>query len=400
MHPSVRRRRALVERWGAETLVAAGVLDVFAVVDDTDVAVDPDESDHQLDAEDLWLEDRARTGCPRPTCRRRWWSCTAVRDLELVRDDAWPRCLGTAGFSDISPGRVVEPAWVLMPDGHRVGVPSYTAWWLARYAGSTGRPLGSLRLAGAVDLDGLLDPVGLALDETFLRAVGVRASLDEVLADPSGSRGPARSLGRRDAGRSTARGPRHGLRRHRPQRWPGRTCLRGCAARVKGQTVVVDAGEAVVVVDAPDLLPLLGSRPVLPVEPGLALDLADALDVALASELADFEVVGHPVDDADMGRGARRRTSAAASRRSPSRRRRECWRTSDSSVLGVDGDPVDVAWRSIGDDDHVRAGDPAALGRALAWRTNQWHARAAMAEALRAGTDEGAGALLDAEDVL
>ncbi len=385
---------ALVNRWGAETLVAAGVLDGFAVVDDTDVAVDPDETDHQLDAEDLWLE-TVLERLPETDLPPTMLELSAVRDLELVRADAWPDALALLA-SPTFRRRVVEPAWVLMPDGRRIGVPSYTAWWVARYAEVDGLPLGALRLGSAVDLEELLDPVGLALDETFLRAIGVRASLDEVLAEQSATSDlldrladETRELGPGVLATVYAAIARNGG----PAVLPSRL-----AARVKGQTVIVDAGEAVVV-DAPDLLPLLGFRPVLPVDSGLALDLADALDVALASELADFEVIAEPAASHTWSQipGAVRALQRADVPVMPTATVLSHQRL---VVRGVDGDPVEVAWRSIGDEDHVRAGDPAALGRALAWRTNQWQTRAAMAEALRAGTDEGAGDLLDAEDVL
>jgi hypothetical protein len=385
---------ALVERWGAQTLVSAGVLDVFAVVDDTDVAVDPDETDHQLDAEDLWLDELLDL-LPDADLPPTLIELSAVRDLELVRDDAWPDALALLA-SPAFRQRVVEPAWVLMPDGRRVRVPSYTAWWLGRFARIGGVAPGGLRLGSAADLEGLLEPADLAVDEVFLRAIGVRGSLDEVLAD---QRAAGDLLDRIADGTRTLDAPvlaavygaiaRHGDQVAPPPRLP---------ARVDGRTVVVDADE-VVVVDAPDLLPLLGSRPVLPVAAGSALDLADVLDVDLASELGDYAVVGQPSSAhkwADVPGVVRALQRAGLD--TPPTARVLTYQT--LLVRDVDGVEVQVRWRSIGEDDHVRADDPGALGRALAWRTNQWHLRAAMTEALRAGSDEGAGTLLDAEDTL
>jgi hypothetical protein len=385
---------ALVDRWGRETLAAAGVLDVFAVVDDTDVVVDPDETDHQLDAEDLWLEgllDRLPESDLPPTLVE----LSAVRDLELVRDDAWPDALtllASASFRQ----RVVEPAWVLTADGRRVGLPSYTAWWVAHYARLGGSRLTSLRLDTASDLEGLLEPVGLDLDEPFLRAIGVRGSLDELLADPGAAENLLDLVGERSEvlGSSVLARVYAGIASHGgpatpPDRLP---------ARLGGSTVVVPAAD-VVVVDAPDLLPLVTGLPVLPVELGSAADLADALDVALASELAEFRVIGEPLATAKWAEvaGVERALLRAGLDQPPTASVHTYQRL---SVRGVDGLSVDVRWRAIGDSDHVQGGDTAALGRALAWRTNQWHARAAMAEALLAGTDVGAGALLDAEDSL
>jgi hypothetical protein len=253
-----------------------------------------------------------------------------------------------------------------------------------------------LRLATADDLDGLLDPVDLDLDETFLRAVGVRGSLDEVLDDPLAAgdllerlADDARTLDAPALASVYAAIARHGGPANPPAR---------LAARLAGRTVVVDAPEAVVV-DAPDLLPLLGARPVLPVDARLARDLADALDVLLASELASFEIVGQPSTTQKWAEvpGVVRALQRAGLDEPPTARV-QAYQT--LSVFGVDGVLVDVGWRATDDTDHVLLGDSAALGRALAWRTNQWHARAAMAEALRAGADDDAGALLDAEDTL
>ena len=383
----------LVERWGAQTLAAAGVLDAFASVDDTDVVVDADETDHQLDAEDLWL-DAVLDQLPESDLPPTIVELTAVRDLELVRADAWPQALALLA-SPAFRARVVEPAWVLMPDGHRVGVPSYTAWWLSRYARLEGRPPGALRLDSADELEGLLDPVGLPLDDLFLRAVGVRGSLDDLLADGStddllaimGER--AAGLGAVTLARVYAGIARHGGPAQPPERLP---------ARLAGATVVVDASTAVVV-DAPDLLPLLGSRPVLPVDAGSAYDLAEALDVALASELGEFGVHGEPsvIQKWSEVPGVERALQRVGIDQPPTAR---VLAYQQLSVSDVDGAMVEVPWRAIGSDDHVRAGDTAALGRALAWRLHQWPERAAIAEALRAGADVQAGALLDAEDTL
>jgi hypothetical protein len=162
--------------------------------------------------------------------------------------------------------------------------------------------------------------------------------------------------------------------------------------------VVVDAQD-VVVVDAPDLLPLLGSRPVLPVDARSAVDLADALDLALASELAAFAVTAAPTSAQKWAEvpGVVRALQRAGVDEPPTAR---VLTYQTLLVLDADGAAVEVGWRAIDDTDHVRAGDATALGRALAWRTNQWHARAAMSEALGAGSDQDAGALLDAEDTL
>ena len=271
--------------------------------------VDPEESDHRLDAEDLWLDDLLER-LPEADLPPTLVELTAVRDLELVRDDAWPQALALLA-SPAFRACVVEPAWVLMPDGHRVGVPSYTAWWLGRYARLDGRPLGTLRLESADDLEGLLDPVRLPLDELFLRAVGVRASLDDLLADPASADDLLSIMGERSAGLGAATLARvyagiatHGGPSHPPERLP---------ARLAGATVVVDA-TTVVVVDTPDLLPLLGSRPVLPVYAASAFDLAETLDVSPCLRARRVPRRGRAAGHPEVVRGPWRRAGAAACR--------------------------------------------------------------------------------------
>ena len=61
-----------------------------------------------------------------------------------------------------------------------------------------------------------------------------------------------------------------------------------------GDVVVVDAADAVIV-DAPDLLPLLGDSRLFRPQSVTQSRVADALDIALASELASFEVLSNGV---------------------------------------------------------------------------------------------------------
>lgn len=72
-------------------------------------------------------------------------------------------------------------------------------------------------------------------------------------------------------------------------------------AVVDGAVVVVDASEAVVA-DAPDLLPLAGGMPLLPVSPTRAADLAELFQVRRLSEEVAAEVTTegeeHDVPDA------------------------------------------------------------------------------------------------------
>ncbi|MBW0119287.1 sacsin N-terminal ATP-binding-like domain-containing protein, partial [Pseudonocardia abyssalis] len=101
-------------------LVAVGVLDGFALVVDEE----PTGPDHDLDDEERWWD-----SLPEPPRR-----LVAVRDLDLVDDDAWSAALALLGA-----GRETREA---LSGG-------YTAWWLARHARLDGRRPDHWRLPSA-----------------------------------------------------------------------------------------------------------------------------------------------------------------------------------------------------------------------------------------------------------
>jgi hypothetical protein len=229
-------------------------------------------------------------------------------------------------------------------------------------AGSS--PVG-LRLAAAPPhLAGLYDIAPAELDEEFLRALGVVGDLADVdpadllvrLADESRAvdRDSLRAIYRHLA--STAVAP--------PER---------VAAVRGGAILVVDASDAVIV-DAPDLLPLVGERGVLPVGPADAVALAERLDVALASELATFEVLSTGRSDGDVV-------------------------VHDGlDVRDADGNRRRVAWRLVGGQLHVdSARREFGIGRGTAWRDGRWHERHRRSEAL---ADPDGSELRAAEDDL
>ena len=275
----------LVQAWGAEVLHAVGCLSTLAVLEAVDVPADSSgASDLLLDGGREWLADvgRGATG-PHgeppllPVVR-------AVRDLELVRPSAWDdalRLLAEPGLLDV----VVEPVRRVPVDRPAEPCRSYTAWWLR------GRPVvptpDGLRRPGRVAAPGadaevaaLLPPAPAWLGEGLAAALGCPARAADLLDDPAllldlladADVPVGRTLLRRlGAGLALLDEP--------PRRLPDRV-----RAVVGDQMAVVDAGEAVVV-DRPDLLPLLGDRPVVPCPAALAPGLADVLDLALASEV-------------------------------------------------------------------------------------------------------------------
>ncbi len=138
------------EDWPQSTLEAAGVLDSFALVVDDE----PHEPDHDLPDEEAWWD-----SLPEPTS-----TLVAVRDLDLVADDAWPAALRLLAAR--------PETWHALrtPQGH-------ARWWIAQYAVLGGLAPNEWRLPGA-DLAGLYDEVpDLDLSEDLLRTAGVRTDL-------------------------------------------------------------------------------------------------------------------------------------------------------------------------------------------------------------------------------
>ena len=258
------------ERASRQVLVAVGVLDGFAVVE-TDAA---HAADLGLDDVDRWLSE---TGSDDGID-----TVLAVRDLDLVRDDAWPAALALLA------GQPETRAAVLAPR-------SYTAWWLARHARLHGRRPGFWRLPSAAGLGALYDPLrGSTADDAVLAAAGVRAALAVVdrwdaadlltrLADPD--RRPDAALVA-DAHAALAAAVVDGRVDPGDLDPPDRVrALDGSA---------VDVADAVVL-DTPELVAVLPAGEV--VVGGDPKALADLLDLPTASEIVDGEVAdaGRPV---------------------------------------------------------------------------------------------------------
>ena len=155
------------ERWTPETLAAVGVLTGFTIV--TDEA--PTGPDHDLADEADWWDDQ-----PEPPVR-----VEAIRDLDLVADDAWPTAIRLLASE---------------PDTWRVMRTGYTAWWIAHHALLAGEPPAYWRLPDADELVGLYDVAPTDLEPELQSLMGVRAELavestedaEDVLdrlADPS-----------------------------------------------------------------------------------------------------------------------------------------------------------------------------------------------------------------------
>ncbi|WP_228974267.1 sacsin N-terminal ATP-binding-like domain-containing protein [Streptomyces sp. DH12] len=291
----------LAERWGEQPLAACGVLADFALVRAADVVLDPDELEPRdadypepddaglLDAVDVWCED-VLDRLPETPVPPVATELVAVRDLDLVDDDAWPRALALLSRPPLRDA-LTQPVRVLLPDGTTRTVRPYTAWWLRDHPVLDGRRPAGLRAAGADPLlEGLYESVDTTGfdDAQVLRALGVRTSVAALLDEPGGA---AELLGRlADPDREVTGDRLHALYTALAELDPEQVTLPDeLRAVVDGEVRVVDAADAVVA-DAPDLLPLASGVPLLPVAPARAADLAELLQVRRLSGTVRAEV--------------------------------------------------------------------------------------------------------------
>ncbi|GAA4599349.1 hypothetical protein GCM10023194_79190 [Planotetraspora phitsanulokensis] len=361
----------LVEKYGSHVLAATGVLDGFAVVNDSDVLLDLSECDHDLDLEDEWIEavlDLLPDFDVPPVARE----FTAVRDLEYVAD--WTAALGLLSRPPLR--AALRPLRVLVA-GETVEVPSYTSWWLSRHPVLGGRVPTTLRLpSGDPLLFGLYGDAPAGIDESALKMIGVRSSLEELLASHGGPEELLDQLADSSAevDRAQLRSLWTALAGVDPSRVSPPDAVR---AVLKGAIVVAEAEEGPVVVEAPDLLPLVEDRPLV-----LApFDLAEAL-----SEVLDLPLVGEVVTGAVTSSGVERPVPPQVRSLLPSAPLSYV----EHDDLLVDGRPV--PWRFY--EGMVHASGVEGLARGLAWAAGQWGDRLAVAALLR---DPGRVPLLLAE---
>ncbi len=252
----------LLERYGADALRAVGVGWDFGVI----VEADPTGPDHDLADEE------------------QWWSTLpddppeliAVRDLDLVDDQAWPEALRQLAATPRT-RRLLTDA-----DG-------YTAWWLRAYARIDSTALGLFRHPADTEFDGLLPAFTVAdVDPDAYRAVladpgtitdELAAALLDALADPS--RTPAPEVVSRTHARLAA-AVAAGLLDLEELRPPDRVrALSG---------VVVDPGDAFVL-DQPWFGLAVPPDRVVAGDTETASALAALLDLPLVSEAVTAEVV-------------------------------------------------------------------------------------------------------------
>ena len=242
---------------GTDALVAAGVLDRFAVVPfDARTLHDGDVYESGLDTLD---------------------ESPAVRDLDLVDDDRWPEALALLASER---------------DTRAAMLTGYTAWWLGRNVRIGGRLPSTWRLGSASSLAGLYDPVPdlAGVDETVLAAIGVRAGIElsgpdeavellDRLADPDRPVTGDVAGAAHTALAAAYTGGVLGLDDLEPP------------AHVRVLTGAVAPADHAVVLDAPWVLPALADTPAVPGgdDPDA---VAELLDLPLASDRVTGTVRG------------------------------------------------------------------------------------------------------------
>ncbi|MFH8368675.1 sacsin N-terminal ATP-binding-like domain-containing protein [Streptomyces sp. NPDC018031] len=361
----------LAERWGEQPLTAVGVLAGFQLVRATDVVLDPDELDPRdgdfaepddaglLDAVDVWCEDvlDRLPDSPVPPVAT---EIVAVRDLDLVADDAWPKALAMLARPPLRDA-LTTPVRILLPDGTTETVRPYTAWWLRGHPVLDGRRPAGLRAAGGDPLlAGLYeaaDATGFD-DEQVLRALGVRTSVAALLDEPGGA---AELLGRlADPARAVTAAQLHAVYGLLADLDPDQVTLPDeLRAVVDGRVTVVDAGEALVA-DAPDLIPLAAGLPLLPVRPGRAAELAELFQVRRLSEVHADTAVPPDGEPRDVPEAVRVLLPGAP----------ESYVEHEELVVAG----VELDWRRT-PDGVLHAATLEGVAAGLAWAAGEWHRR-------------------------
>lgn len=351
--------RELLDRHGLPALEAVGVLASLGLVTASDVALDQlPEALKDLDGIEDWAYDVAPDGS-------RYGATVgelmAIRDLDWITDDAWPRVLEILGSSPELRRALVTQVRVVGPDDRPLGVPSYAAWWirervvlddgepLAGRADPAAEPVLAQFLDEAPEWTAGLDPevrtaVGLVRDVGDLDADGIELLL-ERLADPERVVDDSTML-------------RLWSRLGTLSLFPGDAPEQVRVLGDDGLTRVTDAGRAVVV-DGPMWLQRedLGG---FVVASGAAADgLSDLFDVPMAQEVAEGKIDGEGTA-ADVPAIVLELVPEVPT---------EWW---EHEELTVDG--VEVSWW-VDADRAPHAATFDGLAKALAWASGRWDQR-------------------------
>ncbi|MEU8999943.1 molecular chaperone Hsp90 [Streptomyces caniferus] len=364
----------LAERWGEQPLTAVGVMADFALVRATDVVLDPDEMEPRdgdfaepddvglLDAVDVWCED-ILDALPQTPVPPVVTELVAVRDLDLVDDDAWPEVLAMLSRPPLRDA-LTAPVRVLLPDGTTESVRPYTAWWLRGHPVLDGRRPAGLRSAGGDPLlSGLYESADAGeVDAQVLRALGVRTSVAALLDEPGGAAELLTRLA--DPELPVGAAQLHAVYGLLADLDPDQVTLPDDLRVVRDEEVrVVDAADAVVA-DAPDLVPLASGRALLPVRPARAAELAELLQVRRLSEAVGAEV---------RSEGVRHEVPEAVRILLGTATPEAYVEHEELLVDGPDG-PAELDWRRT-PDGTVHAATLEGVAAGLSWAAAQWPRR-------------------------
>jgi hypothetical protein len=340
----------VAREWPAHVLAAVGVLDGFTVVVDEE----PAGPDHDLADEHDWWD-----SLDEPPARM-----SAVRDLDLVADHAWPAALKLLA---------AEPeTWRALHEPH-----GYTGWWIGHNALLAGRAPRDWRLPDAHDLTGLYDPVPpIDVDPSVLAVIGVRTTLrvaddaDEVLerlGDPD-RQVPAGATMRAHA--ALARALRDGSVD------PAEVEPPNAVRSLTGQ--VVPAAEGLVL-DAPWVLGVVEAERAIGVGTDfeLAEPLAELLDLPLAGEV----IVGTAAGPAEAVRWAELGAVVDACDLAGLPVPPGGPRVHQRLIVRIGLAEHEVTWWVEGGVPHC-VDSTAGLARALAWATGHWADRHLLAALL------------------
>ncbi|GAA1645599.1 hypothetical protein GCM10009744_40470 [Kribbella alba] len=351
--------RALLERYGLETLEAVGVLSTLGAVSASDVTLDElPESLADLDGIEDWADDIAPDGS---RFGATVGELSAVRDLDWITDDAWPRVFELLGSSPELRRALVGQVRVVGPDDRAHGAPSYTAWWIReRVLCPDGEPLAGRAdpeadpvlanfLDEAPEWTGRLDPeirtaVGLVREVADLDSEGVELLLSR-LADPERVVQESAILRLwNQLGTLTA--------------YPAQAPDRVRVLADGGVTRVVGAGEALVA-DSPMWLERTDLGGFVVASGVVADGLGDLLDIPMAQEVAAGKIDGEGTA-ADVPQIVRELVPQVPD---------TWWEHEELTV-----DDVEVSWW-VNEDGEPHAATFNGLAKALAWAAGRWDQR-------------------------
>jgi hypothetical protein len=351
----------LLTKWGAAVLARVGVRGELGLVRDSEVALD-DEAWHDLDDEDGWV-DAVLAGLPTQEVPPVVEEFVAVRDLDLVRDDAWSSVLEALGQPPYREA-ILIPATLRLGNSSHVSAPSYTRWWLSAYVRLGGHPLSDYRSFDADPVvTSLWDPLPVAVEPAIAQGLGVRSSLAELLSQRGGADALLDRLAdeSRDVPASVLLPAFGVLAAADPEEVAPPALVR---VPQGATTVVVDAAEAMVA-DAPYWAQLADVH-LVPAAPDRAEALADVLDLPLAGERYAIAI---PDNGAEAAVPASVRAILPA-----------------APETYVEHDELRIAGHAVTwwvMDGRIHACTLDGLARGLAWVCGRWADRLLIAEALR-----------------